>query len=456
MKILTYLFVMNSIFWSSILFSQKNSSTWQIQSLETNEYFIIDLIIKDNHFHGTTRKKAVPQILGIGKYHLGTILNKIPKHIVAIDGEITSQKDTLYLSGSYTSFWSKQKFEATLFEDSLIGYTLKEKEGGEVVIHPIQGYRKDVSSPVRDYITITQKAISITEENVFLPHIKENKKWQKFKKEVLYLVPKIRDDYEFWLCYNYAGSKLPFSHYGVMFQNPNASQSNDVTKKQHVEYDIINKDVGLLSVHSFTGDGSEMIQSLEEIKAHQPKNLIIDLRNNGGGSIQAAMPLAQFLTRDTVYGGVFITQKWFTKHTGLPVVEDYKDLPHFTAASYSLIIKGIHEEEGLCLRIDPGETTFDGHLYVLINNHTASTCEPIVYSLKINNAATIVGEKTAGEMLNGESFAINSELSLFVPTADFYAADGYKIDGKGVLPDIKIASEEALDFVLNMISNAID
>jgi hypothetical protein len=451
MKIFASLLLMQCVFWSSPLLAQKESSCWQIQNGLTYESFIIDLVIEKNHFNGTTRKSTLRQLLGFGKYHVGVLLNKIPKQIVSIDGEVTQKGDTLFLSGDYSSFWSKQHFEAVLLGDSLTGYLLKEKKDGQKVTNLIKGHRKDSASAARDYVSITQKAIDVTEEKLFLADIGEYKEWQRFKKNVSDFAPKIRDDYEFWLCYNYGVRKLPFSHYGVQFKKkPRISQPINVINEKHVEYNPQDSVVGLLTVHNFSGDGIEMIQSIEAIKAHKPQTLIIDLRNNGGGSIQAAMPLAQYLTSDTVYGGVFLTQKWFKKHSDLPDVEDYKNLPHFSAASYSLIIEGIHEEEGLCLRIDPAEVTFDGKIYLLVNNLTASTCEPFVYSLKHSKAAIIVGEKTAGKMLNGESFPINNEVNLFVPTADFYAVDGYKIDQNGVSPDIKVASEEALDFVLNL------
>jgi hypothetical protein len=452
MKIFAYLIVIQWVLWSSPLLAQKQSSCWQIQNGLTHENFIIDLVIQKNHFHGATRKSTLRQILGFGKYHAGVLLNKIPKQIVSIDGGVTQKGDTLYLSGSYTSFWGKQKFEAVLLGDSLTGCLLKEKKDGQKVTNLIEGHRKKVDSAARDYVSITQKAIAITEEKLFLTDIGDYKEWQRFKKKVSKLAPKIRDDYEFWLCYNFGVRELPFSHYGIQFKKKlGTPQASNVIKEKHVVYTPHDSEVGLLTVRNFSGDGTEMMQSIEAIKAHNPQTLIIDLRNNGGGSIQSAMPLAQFLTKEVVYGGVFLTQKWFKKHSNLPDVEDYKDLPHFSAASYSLIIEGIHEEEGLCLRIDPGEVTFDGKIYLLTNNFTASTCEPFVYSLKYNKAATIVGEQTAGQMLNGESFAINNEVNLFVPTADYYTVDGYKIDQKGVSPNIEITSEEALNYVLNLI-----
>ena len=52
-------------------------------------------------------------------------------------------------------------------------------------------------------------------------------------------------------------------------------------------------------------------------------------------------------------------------------------------------------------------------------------------------------------MLNGERFDINGEYTLWVPTADYYTADGKKLDKIGIEPDIRVKSKKALDYVIN-------
>lgn len=110
--------------------------------------------------------------------------------------------------------------------------------------------------------------------------------------------------------------------------------------------------------------------------------------------------------------------------------------------------EGIHNEEGLCLQVVPTSDPYTGNVFILINNNTASTCEPIIYGLKQIERATIVGEKTAGAMMNGEIFDLKSGFSLVVPTATYYTSDGYMIDGKGVIPNYETTSENALIYVM--------
>ena len=51
-------------------------------------------------------------------------------------------------------------------------------------------------------------------------------------------------------------------------------------------------------------------------------------------------------------------------------------------------------------------------------------------------------------MLNGERFKVDGGFTQIVPTADYYTADGNRIDQKGVTPDIEVNEHEALEYVL--------
>lgn len=449
MKNLYFSILIALVFSSCRVSTQSIESTWQIANVN-NQNFIIDLDINKDSFRGTSRKSALREIVGFGKYQMGVVLKKIPKRIVTIEGHVAQRADTIILAGTYQSFWSEQDFEAMIVNDSLIGHTTNKAN----FANPIKGRRIAKKSAVRDYVAITEKAIQSTEDNIFNPDIHELREWKKFKRQVLSRASKIQDDYEFWISYNIGVDKLPFSHYGIQFNSDNSIRQATGPKETYVEYSRKDNTVGILDVNSFSGDGLQMNACLDSIQLHQPDHLIIDLRDNSGGSVQSAMPLARYLTKDTIYGGVFLTQKWFQKNHDLPVVSSYTQFPHFTEASYSLITEGIHKEEGLCLRIDPDSTTYMGSIYVLTNKNTASTCEPFVYGLKQAKVAKIIGERTAGAMLNAEAFRVSDNFNLFLPTADYYASDGFKIDKIGVEPDTNVPSEEALEYALDLIKTS--
>ena len=71
--------------------------------------------------------------------------------------------------------------------------------------------------------------------------------------------------------------------------------------------------------------------------------------------------------------------------------------------------------------------------------------------MKEKKIATIVGKNTAGAMLSGAFFNLDTKYKLFLPIADFYTFDGIRLDKLGVKPDIETLSEEALNKALEMI-----
>ena len=103
-------------------------------------------------------------------------------------------------------------------------------------------------------------------------------------------------------------------------------------------------------------------KAVDDLTAQGMEKLIVDLRNNGGGVVQAAKEIADYL---------------------LP---DGKTIVSFKG-------KGID---------DSTYSSDDGHevdvpIILLVNGESASASEVLTGALKDNNWATIVGEKTFGK-----------------------------------------------------------
>lgn len=54
-------------------------------------------------------------------------------------------------------------------------------------------------------------------------------------------------------------------------------------------------------------------------------------------------------------------------------------------------------------------------------------------------------------MLGAIDKKIIDKYHIIVPIADFYTADGQRIEQKGVVPDVKIDTSKALDFTLDKL-----
>jgi hypothetical protein len=410
--------------------------------------------IVDSSFYAYTNDKAVIRSLGRWKGQLAKWTEKKYKAgslVRVFRGKVIAERnDTSFLKGSL----------GTAFDNYYIeGYLVKEKELCLKVLNGNYEQRgwlrgtKRMNSKM-NYLQLIEQLIHISEEKLYNPSLIKKRKWKKFKKKMLALAPKISDDAELIVAYNNYARKLPFSHYGLSKTDGFQIKTKKEKSVERLEFKDLGNQINYLKVHNFFGTATEVDQVFKQILENNPEHLIIDLRDNPGGSAEAGIQLARYFVNQSYYAGIFLTQKWFNQQKEIPKVEDYTNLPNFNQANFKLIQKGIHEEKGLCLRVDPAEQQFKGKLYILINSKTASTSEPIVYSIKQYNLGLVIGEKTKGAMLNGEAFIAQDSYKLWVPTADYYTADGRKIDGTGVAPDIKVNAEEALEYCIKLIKSS--
>ena len=85
-----------------------------------------------------------------------------------------------------------------------------------------------------------------------------------------------------------------------------------------------------------------------------------------------------------------------------------------------------------------GPQPFHGRTVVLINEHSHSAAEMVASFAKENHLATLVGTRTAGEVLGGANFKLPGGYVLRMPVAGWYTWNGECIEGKGVEPDVAV------------------
>ncbi len=147
---------------------------------------------------------------------------------------------------------------------------------------------------------------------------------------------------------------------------------------------------------STTGDVADLISELEETGID---GLVIDLRNNGGGSLREAKLLT----------GLFIK-------TG-PVVQ----------------IKARNAVSRLY--DDDRKVAYRGPLVVLINRMSASASEIFAGAIKDYNRGIIVGTRSFGKG-TVQSLQPVSKGKLKITSAKFYRVSGQSTQKKGIVPDI--------------------
>jgi carboxyl-terminal processing protease len=202
-------------------------------------------------------------------------------------------------------------------------------------------------------------------------------------------------------------------------------------KKKVVEFTQNGKNIklGVITVPSFIMEFEEYQKGnpnynsttrdvkkiIEELKAEGVQGITIDLRNNGGGSLQEAINLT----------GLFIKNG--------PVVQ----------------VKGSNNRVEVLTDDDAG-IAYNGPLVVLINRFSASASEIFAGAIQDYHRGVIVGESTYGKGTVQQVIPLSRFLnetddvgSLKLTLQKFYRATGSSTQHKGVTPDVKFPS--ALD-----------
>lgn len=154
--------------------------------------------------------------------------------------------------------------------------------------------------------------------------------------------------------------------------------------------------------------GAELEEELEALQAQHPEGLVLDLRDNMGGYVNAALAVcSQFL------------------ESGLPVVE----------------IKSRDKSE---VKATLAESHNKSPLLVLINGHTASSAEIVAACLQDYDRAVLVGERSFGKGSVQSIHEFDSGGALKFTVARYNSPEGRIIDGLGLEPDVVLDAREVL------------
>ena len=404
----------------------------------------LDVTIKKSNFTITSPKNADVRMFG-GKARLGRLLGKSPKKGIIITINGTKIKDSLFGEAKIPVF-GKLKFKGIAKNNFIKGMFIKDDND----IGSVNGLVSNETS--NNYQNLYQKIIDTIQKNIYSKKVINTKEWQTFQKEIQNLCNTAHDDIEMFLGFNMLAKKLPFTHLTfIITQAENETEVVISNEEKTVIFEEKNKNTAYLLIKSFSNSKEEIAEIFPKIVANDNyKYLIIDLRSNGGGGLDPAFEFAKYITPKDIEVGYFVTNKLQyigfnnTLFNSLPILQPKNNI-EFT--------KDLKKSSGLKMVFKkPENPVFKGCIYVLTNGRTGSTCEPIVYTLKNNKIATIVGEKTYGGMLAACPFVISGKYSLMLPIADFYTYDGVRLDRVGVTPDVEVKSDDALIKALELIN----
>ena len=288
--------------------------------------------------------------------------------------------------------------------------------------------------------------VDIGEATVANPAFVSGPRWQRFvagldDESLLTL-----DDVEFRSEINRRVRDLPFTHFRLMWRLP-ASWSG-LPDAEKVELSTPAPGVALLRVSQFEVAPEFMAERLGEVLSTGYQKLIIDLRGNQGGSFPSVVALSRFLVREPIDAGAFLTRRWFAIHGDYPDAAQRAEIPTLATLDLAAFARQL-ERDGAVRLVLPAHDgpVFEGEVMVLTDAETASASEPFVYLMQ-QRGVPVVGEPTAGAMLSADRIPIDKTFVLFTPVADYMTADGVRLDRRGVVPDVLVPADEALQAAL--------
>lgn len=247
----------------------------------------------------------------------------------------------------------------------------------------------------------------------------------------------------------------PFSHVRLSVARASAQQTAAYLDTLRVGGEPVRLEwrgqTAILTVDTMMGlDTIELIEAAYgEIAGQGAEHLIIDLRANSGGAF-AVRPLVAHVIAEPLDGGVFVSRGWTGAHEGYPTLEQVQQVAPWEGWSVRAFWADLVSEPFIRMQIAPAAPHFAGQVTVLTSNKTASAAELAVDALAASGRASVIGERTAGQMLSQTFFDLPGGLQLALPVGDYHAWQSGRIEGTGIAPDIHIAADEALDAALSL------
>ena len=176
-----------------------------------------------------------------------------------------------------------------------------------------------------------------------------------------------------------------------------------------VTCEMLENNIGYISLTSFgENTAADFKSKFEEVKNKNAKALVIDLRNNGGGLVEEATKIIDYIA---------------------------------DKGSIELITVDKNNKEEITKSVN--DPIINMPIVVLVNNNTASASEIVAGALKDLGKATIVGTTTYGKGVIQEFLTLDDGSGLKITTEEYFTPNRTKINKVGIEPNEKVELPES-------------
>ncbi|WJN59990.1 S41 family peptidase [Pseudomonas sp. SO81] len=182
-----------------------------------------------------------------------------------------------------------------------------------------------------------------------------------------------------------------------------------VIKVKSVKSQLLEDGYGLIRITQFqVNTGEEVGKALAKLRKDNGKKLrglVLDLRNNPGGVLQAAVEVSD----------------------------------HFLKKGLIVYTEGRIANSELRFNADPADASEGVPLVVLINGGSASASEIVAGALQDHKRGVLMGTDSFGKGSVQTVLPLNNDRALKLTTALYFTPNGRSIQAQGIVPDIEVA-----------------
>ncbi|OQX15302.1 MAG: peptidase S41 [Thiothrix lacustris] len=207
------------------------------------------------------------------------------------------------------------------------------------------------------------------------------------------------------------------------------SLKRDIIQVKSVKQRLLEPGYGYVRITSFQAKTTEsLLEGIETLKKENKdklRGLVLDLRNNPGGVLNAAVGVSDA----------------------------------FLESGKIVYTEGRVADAKMEYNANQGDAMDNAPIVVLVNQGSASASEIVAGALKDHKRALIVGQKTFGKGSVQTVLQLDEKTAVKLTTARYFTPSGRSIQAEGITPDIelkalKVKGDEETDDALDPVSEA--